>query len=260
MRNFGLYGIALAMGVLLGVSGGIIAGATSGQDGIDSGDLERVLQANRTHTVSEKTLGELSSDGIRREASRIGDATAGYDLAGSNSEAQEKDELSFAQRELTVLPSTTARGETRLASELSEATELARGSVDVRQGGGQSINSPSPLESGEVQRDLSQNVIPGHTSNEVAGPPLVITVGAGPGVAFSQASREVQSAVRFILLVDVNRDEVVDKEDLLLVAGSLGTLTLGLFDVDVNGDGIVDVFDLALVASNLGEIVQIPGS
>ena len=54
-----------------------------------------------------------------------------------------------------------------------------------------------------------------------------------------------------LLTGDVNRDEVVNILDLILVARQLGrTVAAGSF-VDVNGDGVVNIFDLTLVAQGI---------
>ncbi len=52
---------------------------------------------------------------------------------------------------------------------------------------------------------------------------------------------------------DVNNDDIVDVQDLLLVADSFEADTLEHPKVDVNKDGNVDIIDLLFVASHLGE-------
>ncbi len=51
---------------------------------------------------------------------------------------------------------------------------------------------------------------------------------------------------------DVNRDDKVNIQDLVLVAGALGQI--GENEADVNGDGIVNIQDLVLVAGAFGEV------
>ena len=55
---------------------------------------------------------------------------------------------------------------------------------------------------------------------------------------------------------DLNRDGVVDIQDLLCVASDFGES--GETEADVNGDGIVNILDLVLVASALGEDAAAP--
>ena len=55
-----------------------------------------------------------------------------------------------------------------------------------------------------------------------------------------------------LLIGDVNRDEVVNILDLILVARQLGKSAPSNSPVDINGDGIVNIFDLTLVAQGIG--------
>ena len=50
---------------------------------------------------------------------------------------------------------------------------------------------------------------------------------------------------------DVNRDDKVNIQDLVIIAGEVGQI--GETDADVNGDGIVDIRDLVIVAGAFGE-------
>ena len=79
-------------------------------------------------------------------------------------------------------------------------------------------------------------------------------------VSFSPKGKTLASAGsdRKILLwsvgwapADVNRDDKVNIQDLVLVAGAIGHI--GENEADVNGDGIVDIRDLVLVAGAFGE-------
>ena len=56
---------------------------------------------------------------------------------------------------------------------------------------------------------------------------------------------------------DVNRDDIVNILDLVLVASALGTAGPDLA-ADVNGDGIVNILDLVLVAGALGNTAAAP--
>ena len=58
---------------------------------------------------------------------------------------------------------------------------------------------------------------------------------------------------------DVNRDEVVDILDLVLIASVLGDEGANLA-ADVNGDRVVDILDLVLVAGALGNAAAAPSS
>ena len=58
---------------------------------------------------------------------------------------------------------------------------------------------------------------------------------------------------------DVNRDEVVNILDLVLVAFHLGDRGTGLAE-DVNGDGVVNILDLVLVAGALGNAAAAPSA
>ena len=55
-----------------------------------------------------------------------------------------------------------------------------------------------------------------------------------------------------LLIGDVNRDEVVNILDLILVARQLGKRPRPNSPEDVNGDGVVNIFDLTLVAQGIG--------
>ena len=55
-----------------------------------------------------------------------------------------------------------------------------------------------------------------------------------------------------LLIGDVNRDEVVNILDLILVARQLGKSVPANSPVDINGDGVVNIFDLTLVAQGIG--------
>lgn len=54
---------------------------------------------------------------------------------------------------------------------------------------------------------------------------------------------------------DINRDQIIDIYDLVLVGKHFGEQIVGEPEVnpDVNGDGVVNIFDLVLVGSHFGE-------
>ena len=79
-------------------------------------------------------------------------------------------------------------------------------------------------------------------------------------VSFSPKGKTLASAGsdRKILLwsvgwapADLNRDDTVNIQDLVIVAGAIGYI--GENEADVNGDGIVDIRDLVIVAGAFGE-------
>ena len=51
---------------------------------------------------------------------------------------------------------------------------------------------------------------------------------------------------------DVNRDGVVDMQDLEIIAENFNTCPPGDERADVNRDGIVDIYDLVIVGKNFG--------
>ena len=59
-----------------------------------------------------------------------------------------------------------------------------------------------------------------------------------------------------LLLGDVNRDGVVNAQDLAIVAATIWEREQN--DADVNGDGIVNILDLVTVASALGNAAAAP--
>ena len=54
----------------------------------------------------------------------------------------------------------------------------------------------------------------------------------------------------------MNRDDKVNIQDLVIVAGALGQI--GENEADVNGDGIVNIQDLVVVAGAFGEVAAAP--
>ena len=56
-------------------------------------------------------------------------------------------------------------------------------------------------------------------------------------------------------MADVDGNGMVDGQDLLAVAGAIGTQPGDNPPADINRDGVVDVFDLALVARYFGQEV-----
>ena len=60
------------------------------------------------------------------------------------------------------------------------------------------------------------------------------------------------------LLGDVNRDGVVNAQDLVIVAARFGQREQN--DADINGDGVVNIFDLVTVAGVLGNTAAAPSA
>ena len=72
----------------------------------------------------------------------------------------------------------------------------------------------------------------------------------------NNCSAAVAITVRNIQTVDVNKDGVVNIQDLVLVASSFGET--GENNTDVNGDGVVNIQDLVLVAAAFGNSASAP--
>ena len=92
-----------------------------------------------------------------------------------------------------------------------------------------------------------------------------LTLGPNPGTNTVEVGvtgiQEKQSVTAIAELPpipqDVNRDDVVNILDLVLVASVLGDEGRDL-DADVNGDGVVNILDLVLVAGALGDVAAAP--
>ena len=76
------------------------------------------------------------------------------------------------------------------------------------------------------------------------------------GVAFRPRVEDGEVVQPPQLTGDVNRDGVVNIQDLVLVAGRFGQA--GDNGADVNGDGVVNILDLVLVAGALGNVAGAP--
>ena len=76
------------------------------------------------------------------------------------------------------------------------------------------------------------------------------------GAAFRPRVENAQVVAPLQAPGDVNRDGVVNIQDLVLVAGQFGQA--GQNDADVNGDGVVNIQDLVLVAGALGNAAAAP--
>ena len=93
---------------------------------------------------------------------------------------------------------------------------------------------------------------------------LVRSIAFSPdGTTLASGSREgtvllweLTPTMELPLLGDVNRDGVVNAQDLVIVAARFGQREQN--DADVNGDGIVNIFDLVTVASALGNAAAAP--
>ena len=95
----------------------------------------------------------------------------------------------------------------------------------------------------------------------------ILTLGPNPGTNTVSVSvtglQEAQSVTAISepppIPQDVNRDDVVNILDLVLVASVLGTEGLDLA-ADVNGDGVVNILDLVLIAGALGDAAAAPSA
>ena len=95
----------------------------------------------------------------------------------------------------------------------------------------------------------------------------ILTLGPNPGTNTVSVSvtgiQEAQSVTAIAepppIPQDVNRDDVVNILDLVLVASVLGTEGLDLA-ADVNGDGVVNILDLVLVAGAFGDAAAAPSA
>ena len=76
------------------------------------------------------------------------------------------------------------------------------------------------------------------------------------GIAYVPSVENAQITEPTGLKGDVNGDDIVNIQDLVLVAGRLGQS--GANSADVNGDGIVNIQDLVLVAGTLGNSAAAP--
>ena len=93
----------------------------------------------------------------------------------------------------------------------------------------------------------------------------ILTLGTDPGTNSVEVTvkgiQEKQTVTAIAELPpipeDVNRDDIVNILDLVLVASALGTAGPDLA-ADVNGDGIVNILDLVLVAGALGNTAAAP--
>ena len=89
---------------------------------------------------------------------------------------------------------------------------------------------------GETSLDLDNFLFGSFTGKNIAAGPLEFTF----------------TIKEQLLIGDVNRDEVVNILDLILVARQLGKSVSPNSPEDVNGDGVVNIFDLTLVAQGIG--------
>ena len=101
----------------------------------------------------------------------------------------------------------------------------------------------------------------------MAGAESILTLGQKPGtntVIVSAAGIQGKLTVTAIAELppvpeDVNRDDVVNVLDLVIVAGAIGAEGADLA-ADVNGDGIVNILDLVMVAGALEDAAAAPSS
>ena len=105
------------------------------------------------------------------------------------------------------------------------------------------------------------------TTNVNGRAETTLTLGPNPGtntVTVSVTGIQEEQSVTAIaepppIPQDVNRDDVVNILDLVLVASDLGDEGLDLA-ADVNGDGIVNILDLVLVAGAFGDAAAAPSA
>ena len=71
---------------------------------------------------------------------------------------------------------------------------------------------------------------------------------------------EEDTDIEILRAADVNADGIINIQDLVLVASSLGEMPIEgqTPNPDVNGDGNVNILDLVLVANHLGKTVRPP--
>ena len=67
---------------------------------------------------------------------------------------------------------------------------------------------------------------------------------------------ELSPTTELLLFGDVNRDGMVNAQDLVIVAARFGQREQN--DADINGDGVVNIFDLVTVAGVLGNTAAAP--
>ena len=84
---------------------------------------------------------------------------------------------------------------------------------------------------------------------------LVVGVVFAPAIAFGHGDTST-------LLEDVNKDGVVNIQDLVLVAGSFGQTAdrNAVINPDVNRDGVINVLDLVRVSNSFGETAEVDNS
>ena len=101
-----------------------------------------------------------------------------------------------------------------------------------------------------------QETLAGHTGwvSDVAFSPdrRTLVTGSGDGTVLLW---ELPSPTVF---GDVNRDGVVNLQDLIYVSSSFGRI--GQNDADLNGDGVVTILDLVTVAGVIGEAAAAPSA
>ena len=89
-------------------------------------------------------------------------------------------------------------------------------------------------------------------------PLLLLALGLGVAVVYgAQVTRPISGGVAINLVevesfADVDRNGVVDSQDLSSIVGSLNTRPESDVALDMNKDGVVDLLDLVFAAMNFG--------
>ena len=138
-------------------------------------------------------------------------------------------------------------------SENGEPMEGISITFTVESGNGQLTSSTATTDAdGRAQTKLMLGWTPGWNTVRVRGEGIV------SWATFSAIGMEPETQIA----VDVNRNGIVDVEDLVIVAASLGTTPPKdvIPNPDVNGDGVVNSDDLALVMAALETIAAAPAA
>ena len=134
------------------------------------------------------------------------------------------------------------------------STYFQGGSIDNRIGRISKINSALLSDSGvSGTGTILQVTFKAKSEGETSLDLENFLLGSFTGENISAGPLEFTFTIKEQLLIgDVNRDEVVNILDLILVARQLGKSVPSNSPADVNSDGVVNIFDLTLVAQGIG--------